>query len=124
MTPPWTVRAWPSLLWQADSTMNLCLTHMHTRVVHSGLADSPCCGQTLWARTDDETTAGVAWDWVQLHQGVVAMADPMGLVTNLMLLDAHGEPIPTLQATLHLNEIVHALPWQTEVERALARMAA
>ena len=104
--------------------MDLCLTHMHTRVVHSGLSDSPCCGQTLWARTRDESTAGVAWDWVQLHQGVVAMADPMGLVTNLMLLDAHGEPIPTLQATLHLNEIVHALPWQTEVERALARMAA
>ena len=104
--------------------MNLCLTHMHTRVVHSGLSDSPCSGQTLWARTGDETTAGVAWDWVQLHQGVVAMADPMGLVTNLMLLDAHGEPIPTLQVTLHLNEIVHALPWQTEVERALARMAA
>ena len=113
-----------SLLWQADSTTDLCLTHMHTRVVHSGLSDSPCCGQTLWARTSDETSAGVAWDWVQLHQGVVAMADPMGLVTNLMLLDAHGEPIPTLQATLHLNEIVHALPWQTEVERALARMAA
>ncbi|MDO9314541.1 MAG: hypothetical protein Q7T97_08360 [Burkholderiaceae bacterium] len=52
------------------------------------------------------------------------MADPMGLVTNLMLLDAQGEPIPTLQAALHLNGIVHALPWQTEVERALARIAA
>jgi hypothetical protein len=35
-----------------------------------------------------------------------------------------ADPIPTLQATLQLNEIVHALPWQTEVERALARMAA
>ena len=104
--------------------MNLCLSHMHTRVVHSGLSDSPCCGQTLWAGSGDDSTAGVAWDWVQLHQGVVAMADPMGLVTNLTLLDAHGEPIPALQATLHLNEIVHALPWQTEVERALARMAA
>ncbi len=124
MIPPWTVRAWPPLLWQADSTMELCLTHLHTRVVHSGLPDSPCCGQTLWARSSDDNTAGVAWDWVQLHQGVVAMADPMGLVTNLMLLDAHGEPIPALQATLHLNEIVHSLPWQTEVERALARLAA
>lgn len=104
--------------------MDLRLTHMHTRVVHSGLHDTPCCGQTLWARTGAEATAGVAWDWIQLHQGVVAMADPMGLVTNLMLLDAQGEPIPTLQATLHLNGIVHALPWQTEVERALARIAA
>ncbi|MDL2336770.1 MAG: hypothetical protein QFE16_02920 [Pseudomonadota bacterium] len=104
--------------------MDLRLTHLHTRVVQSGLHDTPCCGQTLWARTGDEATAGVAWDWIQLHQGVVALADPMGLVTNLMLLDAQGDPIPTLQAALHLNEIVHALPWQTEVERALARMAA
>ena len=124
MSPPWTVRAWPPLLWQADSTMDLRLIHMHTRVVQSGLYDTPCCGQTLWARVSSDATAGVAWDWIQLHQGVVAMADPMGLVTNLMLLDAQGEPIPTLQAALHLNEIVHALPWQTEVERALARLAA
>ena len=49
MAPPWTVRAWPPLLWQADSTMDLRLIHMHTRVVQSGLHDTPCSGQTLWA---------------------------------------------------------------------------
>ena len=63
MAPPWTVRAWPPLLWQADSTMDLRLIHMHTRVVQSGLYDSPCCGQTLWARVSSDATAGVAWDW-------------------------------------------------------------
>jgi hypothetical protein len=29
-----------------------------------------------------------------------------------------------MQAALHLNGIVHALPWQSEVQRALHRVAA
>ena len=52
------------------------------------------------------------------------MADPMALVTNLQLTDSHGEILPSTQAALHLNEIVHMLPWQSEVQRALHRMAA
>jgi hypothetical protein len=66
----------------------------------------------------------VAWDWIELQQGVVAMADPMALVTNLQLTDSHGEILPSTQACLHLNEIVHTLPWQSEVQRALHRVAA
>ena len=52
------------------------------------------------------------------------MADPMALVTNLQLLDSHGEVLPSLRAALRLNEIVHLLPWQSEVQRALHRIAA
>ena len=39
------------------------------------------------------------------------------------LTDSHGEILPTTQAALHLNEIVHTLPWQNEVQRALHRVA-
>ena len=59
-----------------------------------------------------------------MQRGVVAMADPMGLITNLHLVDEHGDALPAITATLHLNEIVHALPWQDEVQRALAQAAA
>jgi len=63
-------------------------------------------------------------DWVEVQDGVVALADPFGLVTNLQLTDAEGHPLPSMQATIHLNEIVHTLPWQSEVQRALHRAAA
>ncbi|HMC14959.1 MAG TPA: hypothetical protein VKI18_04965 [Albitalea sp.] len=78
----------------------------------------------MWGNASPEPAAGVAWDWIEVHEGVVAMADPMALVTNLQLLDSHGEVLPSVRAALRLNEIVHLLPWQSEVQRALHRKAA
>ena len=83
----------------------------------------------LWLRDPDRAArvhaaaadgeAGVAWDWIVVADGVVAMADPMSLVTNVRLLDDGGEVLTAWQSARFLNEIVHALPWQTEIERAL-----
>jgi hypothetical protein len=124
MTPAWIVCAWPPLLWQAECAPELHFVHLGTRVLTTGDAEHPCSGQTVWGNPSTEHAAGVAWDWIELQQGVVAMADPMALVTNLQLTDSHGEILPSTQACLHLNEIVHTLPWQSEVQRALHRVAA
>lgn len=95
--------------------------HLGTRVLNFGDEDEPCSGQTLWGSTSDEheRSAGVAWDWVEIQRGVVAMSDPLGMVTNLRLLDEHGECLSQLQAAVRLHQIVHTLPWQDEVQRAL-----
>lgn len=76
-------------------------------------------GQTVWGGRLGECDAGVAWDWVQITRGVVAMADPMAVITNLRLVGDEGEVLTAMQAARYLNEIVRVLPWQTEVERAL-----
>jgi hypothetical protein len=119
MIPAWIVYSWPPVLWQAIGVPLFNFGHLGTRVLSAGNAHNPCSGQTVWGRASDEGAAGVAWDWVQLQEGVVAMADPMGLITNLRIVDEHGDALPALSASLHLNEIVHALPWQTEVQRVL-----
>jgi hypothetical protein len=119
MTPAWIVCAWPPVLWQADSASRLHLVHMGTHVLYGGDAASPCTGQTLWGDASDRGSAGVAWDWVELQEGVVAMADPLGLVTNLKLLDANGAALSAFEMAVRLNGLVHALPWQNEVQRAL-----
>jgi Domain of unknown function (DUF4902) len=119
MIPAWIVCAWPTVLWQASAALDLQLVHLGTRVLTFGDRAGPCSGQTLWGDSSPERSAGVAWDWVQIQQGVVAIADPLGLITNLKLLDAEGEALSAQQTAVHLNEIVHALPWQTEVQRAL-----
>ena len=124
MTPAWIVCAWPPLLWQAECAPELQFVHLGTRVLNAGDPEHPCSGQTVWGNPSTEHAAGVAWDWIELQQGVVAMADPLALVTNLQLIDAHGDVLPSMQAALHLNGIVHNLPWQTEVQRALHRVAA
>lgn len=125
MTPAWIVCAWPPVLWQASSAPQLHFVHLGTHVATFGdHAGTCCCGQTLWGEASGERSAGVAWDWVQIAQGVVAMADPLSLVTNLKLLDEQGEVLPAREVVVHLNEIVHALPWQTAVQRALERPTA
>ncbi len=124
MSPAWIVTAWPPVLWQADAAPSLHLVHLGTQVVTSGERDHPCSGQTLWADPSNDRSAGVAWDWVEVQEGVVAMADPLGLVTNLQFVDARGHALSAYQVAVQLNELVHALPWQCEVQRALLRQAA
>ena len=80
-------------------------------------------GQTLWAGYGSDGDVGMAWDWVQLTRGVVAMADPMAVVTNLRLVGGEGQVLDVYESARHINFIVHGLPWQDEVERALCAPA-
>ena len=120
MTASWSLRAWPTVLWQATSVSDLQFVHLGTRVLSAGTGGQQSLGQTLWGRRADDVEAGVAWDWVQLMPGVVAMVDPMSVVTNIRLLSLEGEVLTAWEAARHLNDVVHNLPWQKEVDRALS----
>jgi hypothetical protein len=117
--PAWIVCAWAPVLLQASSAPQLHLVHLGTRVLTLGDEDHPCCGQTLWCDESDQCATGVAWDWVELRAGVVAMSDPMGVITNMRLLDENGSVMNQTQVAMRLHPLVHALPWQTEVSRVL-----
>ena len=124
LTAPWSLRAWPPILWQAGQPAAWRFHHLLTRVEPPFDARlRAAAGQTVWASHADSGEAGVAWDWVLVSRGIVAMADPMAVVTNLRLLGSEGEVLTAWQSARFLNEIVHALPWQHEVERALAKAA-
>lgn len=116
---PWTLRAWPPLLWQVSRADPLPLEHLGTQVTRAGGSGQPTIGQTMWACRQDDRRAGMAWDWIHLPFGVVAMADPMSVVTNLTLLGPSGELLTDLESARHLNGIVRLLPWQDEVERVI-----
>jgi len=118
---PWSLRAWPPLLWQADRASGLQFHHLGTRITCPGDRLSGMAGQTLWAGSLADGEAGVAWDWVQISHGIVAMADPLSVVSNVRFLGDEGEVLTALQAAPYLNGLVHQLPWQREVERALRR---
>jgi hypothetical protein len=118
--PPWTLRAWPPLLWQVGRQTPLRLQHLGTQVSNPGGSVCRNLGQTIWAWHGDDGDVGLAWDWVQLTCGVVAMADPMAVVTNLRLVGQEGEVLTAYESARHFNAIVHGLPWQQAVEQALS----
>jgi len=117
--PPWTVRAWPPLLWQVDQLRRLQLRHLGTRITHPGDPANRTAGQTIWASSADGSQAGMAWDWIHLSRGIVSMADPLSVVTNLRLVNADGDGVPMLETLRYLNEVVHSVNWQDEVERVM-----
>lgn len=114
---PWTLRAWPPLLWPASELPQPEFHHLGTRVTCGG--HGRVAGQTLWAGCIAGGDAGMAWDWVEISRGIVAMADPMSVITNLRILGDEGEVLTATEAALFLNGLVHRLPWQDEVGRAL-----
>ena len=118
---PWALRAWPPLLLQPQCLPNLPrqLRHLGTQITLSAGSLSRPAGQTMWGGSGTDGEAGMAWDWIQLARGVVALADPMSVVSNLRLVGNEGEVLTAAEAARYLNEIVHALPWQSEVQRAL-----
>jgi hypothetical protein len=117
MNTPWSIRAWPPLLWQAAGAAQLRFDHLDTQIFPASGADAPPCGQTIWRTGAAHGDAGVAWDWVMLSRDVVAMADPMCVATNLRLLGDQGEVLTSWEAARHLSRIVYGLPWQDEVQR-------
>jgi hypothetical protein len=95
---------------------------MNTEVLIDGGGIQPTQGQTLWRRKDElGRLCGLAWDWVRMPAGTVAIVDPMALITNLQFVSQRGEVLAPLESVRQLNEIVYALPWQDEVQRALAQ---
>lgn len=121
--PPWAVRAWPPLLWQLGKNNSLPLQHLCTQVSPSADPAFRTTGQTLWAAECGDGQAAMAWDWVELCDGVFAMADPMAIVTNLRLVDDCGTMLPALETALQMNVIVHGLAWQQAVEHAVVNPA-
>jgi len=110
---------WPPVFWQANLKRGPHFVHLSTRVTSSRRGYERCSGSTVWGGFSKGAEARLAWDWVEVAEGVVAMADPMALSTNLRLITADGHVLPAISAALHFNQFVRRLPWQEEVQRLL-----
>lgn len=119
MPAPWSLYSWPAVFCQANVNRKPSFVHLGTRIVCHGEGGLPPAGQTVWSEHLEDGEAGLAWDWVEITQGVVAMANPLGVVTNLRLVGHHGEVLTAHEAALHISRMVRELPWQDEVWRAL-----
>jgi hypothetical protein len=73
----------------------------------------------MWGECSPDHEAGLAWDWVEIAQGLVVLADPMCVVTNLRLVGEQGQVLTGREAAPHFARLVHELPWQDEVLVAL-----
>jgi hypothetical protein len=76
-------------------------------------------GQVTWVSAK-QPDIGLAWDWVEVVPGVVALEDPLQIVCNVEVTDAASRKLDADGRRLMLNRVVHRLPWQRAVRDKLA----
>ena len=111
--------SWPTVFWRTNSSRRPSFKHLATRVTTCRILGEPCSGHTIWRGLSQEGDAGLAWEWIEIASGVVAMVDPMSVSTNMRLVNDHGDVLPATEAALHFNQFVRRLPWQEEIRRLL-----
>jgi hypothetical protein len=122
MPPPWSIYLWPTVFCQANRTDPTNFVHLGTRILGGVTEPGLLTGQTMWSERRRQQEAGLLWDWAEIRHGVLALTDPMGVVTNLRMVTDQGRVLTSQEAALHLNLIVHGIAWQGEVWRATRRL--
>jgi hypothetical protein len=122
--PAWSVITWPKVLASVKELEEAVfrMQHLSTSVHADPHDDERLCGQVLWGGDVGGTPVGIAWDWTMLSSEVVIMADPMKLLTNLVLID-DGELLDDMSSILRLNTAIHQLRWQDRMPAPQRRLA-
>jgi len=121
--PAWHVATWKPVvasMHHFDRTIGK-LRHLGTSLQTSDGESGLRCGQVIWGTDDGSGRIGLAWDWAEVRAEVVALVDPMNVVSNLALVDDDGRPLSEQQRILHLNCLIHELDWQPHVCTSPAR---
>ncbi|MCE4556070.1 hypothetical protein [Pelomonas cellulosilytica] len=74
------------------------------------------CGQEVWA-TEDDLPIQIAWEWTEIQPDIVALFDPMNILSNVALIDRDGHALARSRRMLHLNNVVHRLDWRPAIDR-------
>lgn len=114
----WVLKSWPEVVWQPPATAALwpVFHHMGTDIRSERDELGRTIGETVWAaQLGDGSLLGAAWEWVEAMQGVPALRDPNGFISNAKLVGDDGSELNELELIVGLNRIAHATAWQDVV---------
>ena len=90
--PAWKIVTWPTVPTPLDDWQQAVHRLRHLGMsVHVDDGDrSLRYGQLLWGFETEDSMLGIAWDWREVMPDVVAIADPMSIVSNACFVDEEG----------------------------------
>ena len=118
----WNTQALPPVDWPRHTTAPSRFRHLHTCVESVHEPQMLEVGYTAWQSFDEGPPIRLGWDWALIEGGVLVVADPLGIDTNLRLPPSEELPAPMAAAALHA--MVRALPWQSAILIALQQSKA
>lgn len=80
-----------------------------------GVPAAEASGHAIWGTFIGPTPMALCWEWSLSHPGVVVLSNPMGVMSNVALVDPQGERFSHAQTLLELNRALYALDWQEQV---------
>jgi hypothetical protein len=115
--PAWAVVGWPEVFATVEE-LEEALPRMQP--LGSSLQHHPGDhihrhGQAVWGGSIKGCRVGIAWDWAEVMNSVVALSDPTRVISNLILTDSQGRMLDDNSSMLELNGAIHGLPWQEQV---------
>jgi len=118
----WMIKSWPIIDWFLPPATRQWPTflHMSTRVTADRLGTQPVAGNSVWVGNVGSAHVGLAWEWVELRPGVLLLADPNSVITNVRFVDKRGRTLDALKSLVCVNRILHELPWQQSAVEVLA----
>ena len=128
--PAWQVITWSPVVATVDQFARSVrrFRHLGTSVHVDERGRGLKYGQVLWGVADDAGPMGVAWDWAEVDDHVIALADPMKVLSNLNLVNDDGSALSESHRIVRLNTAIHALRWQDQLagvhDRPQPRLAA
>jgi hypothetical protein len=77
-------------------------------------------GEVLWGIEVKEggspgRMVGVCWEWREVIPNVLALSNPLGIQSNVVLKDERGEVVAPSKLVLHLNAAVNRFAWQGDL---------
>ena len=95
----------------------LVFVHHETQCIPVGASmPTKAYGHTVWiASTLESRCVAVAFDWAVIERGLLVIADPMRVASNLWPIDEEGAPLGDSGRFRVLNTVVWMLQWQAVV---------
>lgn len=115
--PSWLIHQLPQVEFSTTSNdaAPAKFRHMETKAFQREDAPDLLLGQTSWWYRQGGRIVAIGWDWVEIQREVIALADPMAIVSNARFIGHSGEVLNDRMKVLALNAIVYQLPWQEQV---------
>lgn len=119
---PWIIPSLKQVVFSPDDLNSSNFVHLSTVGNPSAEPQSIETGHAVWLSLSTGQPAAIAWEWVILDHGCVALLDPMAIVTNICIEHGAGLVDDPIKTAIHLNRIVHALHWQAHALRAFRKV--
>lgn len=116
----WMLKSWPLVFFAPplDGGEWPRMSHAHTRARRDESRGMLWCGDTVWVGVVANDRIGVGWEWAEVRPGVVLLADPNQIVTNLRFLTPGVDHAERSQTVVTLNALLHSVDWQRAVLHA------